>query len=299
MKAVLEDVKLHNGRHSYVAYSFSVPAFEFKWHYHPEYELTLILNGTGSRIIGDSQLPFQKNDLVLVGSGLPHTWYTNAAITQECTAVVIQFSERFLQPFLSLSEFGPIAKLLDDASRGIYFKQDKAIIDEITSLPGATSMFRITKLLNILQLLANKKRNYLSQKAFTILQSTKTQNRINEVCQFVHEHANENITVDQVAQKVYLSKSAFCKFFKRVMKVTFSDYVNDIRIANACRLLSSSDLTIKEIALETGFESLTYFNRVFSKKKECTPSEFRKNKSLTHPTRRFPDAAATTFVAQQ
>ncbi len=276
MKPVLEDIARHKGHHSFVAYSFTVPAFEFKWHYHPEYELTLIVKGSGNRIVGDSHLPFTENDLVLLGPGLPHTWFTKTEPAQECKAVVIQFSAAFLEQFYGLPEFDAIASLLKESSRGIYFKQDKSLTAEILQLPDATTIFRVTKLLDILQGLAAKKRHYLSQKIFSITQRTKTQHRINDVCKFVQDHAHLPITVEQVAQQVYLSKSAFCKFFKRIMNMTFSDYVNDIRVANACQLLSTSDLSIKEIALETGFESLTYFNRVFSKKKKCTPSTFRK-----------------------
>ncbi len=277
MKPVLEDIALHKDSHSFVAYSFTVPAFTFKWHYHPEYELTLIIKGSGNRIVGDSHLPFTEHDLVLLGSGLPHTWFTPADKEQECKAIVIQFSEAFLQQFYSLPEFDSIAELLKDSRWGIYFKQDKSLIHEMLQLPEATGIFRVTKLLTILQQLATKKRHYLSQKIFSITQRSKTQHRINEVCQFVQEQANHPISVEEVAQRVYLSKSAFCKFFKRIMKMTFSEYVNDIRVANACHLLSTSDLTVKEIALDTGFESLTYFNRIFSKKKKCTPSAFRKS----------------------
>ncbi len=275
MRAVFEDVELLKGEHSFVAYSFAVPFFEFKWHYHPEFELTLIKKGRGQRIVGDSHQSFAENDLVLLGSGLPHTWFTDPGACNS-EAVVIQFSENFLENFIKLTEFRQVHELLQEAKHGIFFQSDETIIQRITDLPQKETLFRITELLSILQLLAAKERHYLSSKDLVITGNTKTQNRINKVCQYVQTHSHEKINIEQVAGMAYLSKSAFCKFFKRVMKTNFSDYVNDIRIANACRWLTSSDNTIKEIALDTGFESLTYFNRIFLKKKRITPSEFRK-----------------------
>ncbi|HMR82639.1 MAG TPA: AraC family transcriptional regulator [Niabella sp.] len=276
MRPTLEDVALRKGNYSFVVHPYSTPAFEFKWHYHPEYELTLIVQGSGSRIVGDSHLPFQENDLVLLGPWLPHTWFSHSGYNGECKAVVIQFSESFLKPFYSFTEFEAIAELLKDAGRGLCFEQDANIIKEITSISETKEMHRVARLFNILQLLLTKKRNHLSQKFFALKQSEKSQTRINEVCKFVHDHAGDSITLEEVARKIHLSKSAFCKFFKRTMKVTFSEYINDIRIANACRLLIFSDHTIREIAVETGFDNITYFNRVFFKKKNCTPSAFRK-----------------------
>src|SRR5687767_14168081 len=135
MKARYEDITSKKGDASFVAYAFTVPAFEFKWHYHPEYELTLITRGHGKRLVGDTYENFEAGDLVLLGPGLPHTWSSNEAKTKSASAVVIQFSERFLESFLKLREFKSIGDLLTSATRGLHFARSKELRDDIERLP--------------------------------------------------------------------------------------------------------------------------------------------------------------------
>jgi AraC-like DNA-binding protein len=279
MKAAFENIETLKGNLAYVAYSFTVPFFEFKWHYHPEYELTLITSGSGKRIIGDSHEHFSEGDLVLCGSGLPHTWSSESLKNETVSAVVIQFSETFINDFVRYQECGDIRQLLERSGRGLFFGDDIAasVGKSVAKLPGQKGVARITSLLKILEKLSGSDATTLSSEFYTASRSKETENRINKVCQFIQDHAAEDITVAQASEMVHLSKSAFCKFFKRTMRTNFSDYVNDIRIANACYLLSETDKPVREIAMETGFESLTYFNRIFMKKKTRTPSAFRKN----------------------
>jgi AraC-like DNA-binding protein len=192
---------------------------------------------------------------------------------------VIQFSETFINDFVRYQECGDIRQLLERSGRGLFFGDDIAasVGKSVAKLPGQKGVARITSLLKILEKLSGSDAITLSSEFYTASRSKETENRINKVCQFIQDHAAENITVAQASEMVHLSKSAFCKFFKRTMRTNFSDYVNDIRIANACYLLSETDKPVREIAMETGFESLTYFNRIFMKKKTRTPSAFRKN----------------------
>jgi AraC-like DNA-binding protein len=279
MKAAFENVETLKGNRAYVAYSFTVPFFPFKWHYHPEYELTLITKGTGKRLVGDSHENFVQGDLVLCGSGLPHTWSSEPFQQENVGAVVIQFSETFINGLTQFTECGEIRNLLSASSRGLLFDEtvSAAIAKSIVKLPSQKGVGRITSLLKILQKLSESEHSTLSTEFYTASRSKETENRINKICQFIQDHATENITVDEVSAMIHLSKSAFCKFFKRTMKTNFSDYVNDIRIANACYQLAETDKPVRGIAMDTGFESLTYFNRIFLRKKGRTPSAFRKN----------------------
>lgn len=294
MKAAFENIESLKGNQSFVAYSIHVPFFEFKWHYHPEYELTLITKGSGKRIIGDSHAHFTAGDLILNGSGLPHTWSSEPSKNQTVSAIVIQFSENFIQDFIRYHEFADIQNLLSKSGRGLFFDAEltSSISKSISKLPERKGILKITSLLKILQKLSETDHVALSSEFYTANRSKETENRINKICQFLQDHSAENITVGQASEMIHLSKSAFCKFFKRMMKTNFSDYLNEIRIANACFQLSETDKTIREIAVETGFESLTYFNRIFLKKKGRTPSAFRKN---LIPEKI--DAIASLFVA--
>ena len=281
MRASYEDIRSRKGNQSFVAYHLDVPAFPFKWHYHPEYELTLITKGSGKRLVGDSHENFEAGDLVLIGPGLPHTWVSNRVRKNSSSAVVIQFSEEFISSFLQHSEFADISKLLAGAVNGLYFsnKSSKKIAEEIKLLPAKKGVEKITALLIVLQQLSMKNPSKLASTFFNSVKGLENEKRVNRVCQYVQKQAREKISLKKAADMIHLSETAFCKFFKRATGKTFSDYVNDIRIGLACSLLTESDKTINEIAYACGFESLTYFNRVFLKKKNARPREFRKRVS--------------------
>ncbi len=277
MKPLFEDIDSRRGANSYVAYRYTTSAFPFLWHYHPEYELTLILEGSGERMVGDSHEYFFPGDLVLLGPGLPHTWVSEMS----SAAVVIQFSESFVAPILQFPECDRIRRLLAQASQGLAFpatgfgKGD--LMASIMRLPTAKSANRITGLLDVLQALAGSRAGAraLASPYFQPA-GKKTEGRIGKVFQYIHQHSAETVSLTEMATLINLSESAFCKFFKRTTGKTFSDYVAEIRIGHACHLLSESDDTISEIAYRSGFESLTYFNRVFLRKKGVRPREFRK-----------------------
>ncbi len=279
MKAAYENVESKKEGASFVAYHSVVPYFEFKWHYHPEYELTLITRGEGKRLVGDSYENFEAGDFVLLGSGLPHTWSSEPNVKDSASAVVIQFSAEFINSFLQYPEFEAIKRLLKASQTGLCFPAEttETIIKKIKKLPERTGIARVTSLLDILQMLSTQSGRQLSSEFFASAKGKENEERINKVCGYIQKHSAESISLDKAAGLVGLTNSAFCKFFKRVTGKTFSDYVNDIRTGNACRLLTESDRTINEIAFASGFESLTYFNRVFLKKKKMTPGVFRKS----------------------
>ncbi|MBD3582493.1 AraC family transcriptional regulator [Flavobacterium selenitireducens] len=284
MKAALENVQTIKGKDAFVAYGFTLPFFDFKWHYHPEYELTLITEGFGKRIIGDSHDNFVSGDLVLIGPELPHTWSNEKFGARKSSAVVIQFTREFSQRFSTLHEGRNILDLLERSSRGSFFPHpDSELIEKILALPDKTGISKITALLEILEKLCGTESTSLSKAAYSGSRNPENATRINKVCRYVYENAAQEISLEQAAALVSLSKSAFCKFFGRTMNTNFSDYVNEIRIANACLLLADSDKTVREIASDSGFESLTYFNRVFLKKKGLTPVKFRDSVAKTRP----------------
>ncbi len=277
MKATYEDIASKKGSESFLAYTLTLPLFEFKWHYHPEYELTLITRGKGKRLVGDSYENFETGDLVLLGPNLPHTWSSDSAEYPTVSAVVTQFSENFIQRFLELDEFDKISSLLTLADRGLSFSDSDKFSKELEQLPALAGVEKVTTLLNLLQKLTSQKHNKLSSEYFRAMKGVETESRINKVCQHIQKHSSQEITLEHVAGLVHLSRSAFSKFFRRATGKTFSDYVNDIRIGKACFLLTETDKAISEIAYETGFENLTYFNRVFLKKKSRTPRSFRQS----------------------
>lgn len=279
MKAKLEELSGKSSSQSFIFYELKVPSFKFLWHYHPEYELTFIVKGKGKRLVGDSYENFNGGDLILLGPKIPHTWVSDKVKNQPCRAVVIQFSAEFIDPLLAYQEMNAIKTLLSKSARGLSFYTRKnsnieSVMYDLTISKGVTSF---TSLIHLLQRLTELKAKPLSSLHFRPLKGNENQQRINKVFQYVQKDFNGKVTLQKAASTIHLSESAFCKFFKRASGKTFSGYVNDIRIANACQLLMESDIPISQTATESGFESLTYFNRVFLQKMGVTPGSYRKN----------------------
>jgi len=276
MKAILEDVKSNQGASSFYAFRYQVPFFQFKWHYHPEFELTYIVKGNGYRIVGNSYETFSDGDLVLLGSNLPHTWSEKLEEGINSEAVVIQFSLEFILPFLVFNESSLIKKMLDNSYRGISFEKDDQLISKIVELTTTSGMDKILKFLSLLDDLSKKQLSPIAPNTFHNVVSKKSEMRINKVCLFIQNNFYHKMYLKESADLIHLTESNFCKFFKKATGKTYSDYVNEIRINETCRLLIQTDKTVSQISFECGFETLSYFNRVFLYKKEMTPSVYRK-----------------------
>jgi AraC-like DNA-binding protein len=277
MKATLEDIRSEKGTSSFYTYRFEVPYFEFKWHYHPEYELTYIIKGSGYRLVGNSYAYFCAGDLVLLGSNLPHTWSGKVDAEESSEAIVIQFSKEFMDPFLQLEEGKAIKQLLEQANRGLHFEDHTTLTDRLIDLTNATGMDRVVNLISILELLSQQSAKPIASNSFHTVASPKSELRINKVCLFIQHNFTNKIALKEVADLLYMTESNFCKFFKKATGKTYSDYVNEIRINEASRLLVQSEKSINQISYACGFETLSYFNRVFFRKKGTTPTVFRKD----------------------
>lgn len=276
MKAELEKIVPGNDKPVLVAYPMSLPYLEFYWHHHPEYELTFKINVSGKRIVGDSYEEFEPGDLVLIGPDLPHTWVSDKKVKDKsCDFVVIQFSGSLFNSFTGLPEFDNIKRLLQSCRHGLHFKNSRPFKELILSLPGKTGVEKITGLIDLLNQLSQQKGRKLASAEYDISQAKNSEPRINKVCTYVEQNFAKPITINDAASIINISPSAFCKFFKRATGKTFSDYVNDLRVGYACYQLIETDKQISTIARSAGFESLTYFNRVFARKKHSTPREFR------------------------
>ena len=276
MKPVLEDIKCNKDASNVYAFRFQVPFFEFKWHYHPEYEITFIIKGSGSRLVGNCYETFNEGDFVLLGSHLPHTWTSKPTEHEFSEAIVIQFSKACIEPFMGFAECQQIKTLLEQSERGIQFHHAQDVLPMLIGILESEGMKRIIKLLSLLEFLSVSSRKFITENTNQIVFNEKSERRINNVCLFIQNHYTSKITLHEVADSIHMSASNFCKFFKKATGKTFSDYLNEIRINEACRLIRQTDHTIHQIAFQCGFETLSYFNRVFVNKKKMTPSNYRK-----------------------
>jgi AraC-like DNA-binding protein len=278
MRAKLETLPATANQQSFACYRIAMPSFELFWHYHPEYELTYIISGRGRRLVGDCYEDFAAGDLVLLGPNLPHTWVSEKTKGNTCEAIVIQFGELFTSPLLQFPEMEKMEKIFVMASKGIHIQPaaNTQLIQTIIQLPNQSPQNALTQLIQILFQVSSCTQRLLSSNHYKHTIGTGSQLRINKVFQYVQKHFKDNLQLTEVAAKLHLSETAFCKFFKRASGRTFSDYVNEIRIAHACKLLIETDKQVSQVAYESGFESLTYFNRIFLKKKNIRPKEWRR-----------------------
>ncbi|HPG10115.1 MAG TPA: AraC family transcriptional regulator [Chitinophagaceae bacterium] len=277
MRPKLELLSHKRKNQSFVCYELTQPSFDFFWHYHPEYELTYIISGKGRRLIGTNYELFSEGDLVLLGPDLPHTWIVEKNKKQLCKAIVIQFSKEFIEPFLQFGELKDVKKMIARSVKGIHFIPGKnsEVAAMIKQMPQFPESRRLIQLLFILQKLTETKAISLNAAEFKTVKGDYTEHRMNKIFQYVQNGYRQTISLKKAASLIHLSESAFCKYFKRFCGKTFSDYVNEIRIMHACQLLVETDIPVSRIAYDAGYESLTYFNRVFLKKKKISPNKFR------------------------
>ena len=251
--------------------------FEYPIHCHPEYEINVVMNIDGKRVVGDSEETFSKLDFVMVGPYIPHVWKSDE---EENRVVTIQFSPELLNfPIMNKRLFTPIKKLLIDSRQGLQFYGPDAerIKDEIMELTRIQGFQTATMFLNILNSLAQAPRRKLVSNMYeseNLIHESKSR-RISKVCRHIEENISHKITLSDAAKMVNMSDSAFSHFFKKQTGISFITYINNLRVAKACDLLANTNLSASEICYDCGFNNKSNFIRLFSKRKNMTPIEYR------------------------
>lgn len=260
----------------------SSPRFPFSWHFHPEYELTLIVESRGTRFVGDRVERYDDGDLVLIGPNLPHTWFSEPHDDEprRHKAVVVQFGHTFLgSGFFERPELAEVARLLDRSSQGLRFtgRTRELAAGELLALRKLGGLDRLLGLLRVLEILSDGRGTHsLSSPTFTPTLDKTRQRRIDRVLGFINERYTTSITQPEAAAVVHMSPAVFSRFFKRTVGRTFVEYVGDMRVSHACRLLIETDLPIVDVCFRSGFNNLSNFNRRFLKIRNVGPREFRR-----------------------
>lgn len=255
--------------------------FDFPVHFHPEYELNLVLNAKGKRIIGDSIMDFDTPDLVMIGPNTPHAW---TGENKNAQVVTIQFHPDFpSDQFLSRKVALPIRELLEQATLGVKFSEQTThnTIDRIMNLSNKTGFDTVLEMLSLLYDLAiSRNRVSLSTASYVKQYDNSKSRRIKQVNKYLIDNIQSNIKIGDVAELINMSPSAFSHFFKKRTQRSFTEYLTELRIGAAARLLIDSEKNISEICYECGFNNISNFNRTFKAQKGCTPSEFRTQQRL-------------------
>lgn len=274
MKEIQQEIIPISQDDLFIILNYHDAKFDYPIHCHPEYELNLVIGTSGNRVVGESKDSFDGIDLVLTGPYLPHVWKTDTLTNH---TVTIQFSGKVLDySILSTNLFTPIKLLLEDSKCGLSFTDASSIAPKILKLTQMSGFESALAFLDLLNSLAQCQRCHLTD-SFNpelIVRQSKSR-RINKVCRYIEENLNQDIRMSDMAALVNMSESAFSHFFKKRTRISFKSYLGDLRISKACNLLATTSLSVSEICYDCGFNNKSNFFRIFAKKKNMTPLEYR------------------------
>lgn len=255
----------------------------FYWHYHPEYELVYVEAIAGIRHVGQHISSFMDSDLVLIGSNIPHLNF-DYGIETDYHQIVVQLKEKFLgDAFSETPEFTQINTLFQRAWQGLSFggKTKQIVAEKLRQIQGLSHFQQLMSLLEVFQLLAvSKEVTELNQQDTSIKLFLDDKIRMGSIYKYIHANYDKTPDVNEVAANVHLSTPAFCRYFKQQTRMTFTDFVNQYRITQAKTLLLKG-LSVSETCYEVGFDSLSWFNKLFRKLTGENPSDFKKRSPLT------------------
>lgn len=250
----------------------------FLWHFHPEYEIVYVEGASGTRHVGNHISGYENSDLVFIGPYIPHLNF-DYGVTTECEQVVIQLKENFLgKDFLNVPEFVEIKKLFNKADYGLSFSGNikQAVGEKLKQLPELNHFEQIVSLLQIFQMFATTNEvTVLNTHPAMNKSFEKDRQRMDGVYKYIEANYYQKLNVNAIAKQAHLTTAAFCRFFKKNTKKTFTDFVNQYRINQAKNILLQ-DKTVSETCYSVGFENMSYFNKLFKKIVGENPSAFKK-----------------------
>lgn len=280
MKVILEHISPDDNSSFRVLHIKDIPISELNWqyHYHPEIEIVCVLRGKGTRHIGYHKSHFEDGALAVIGSNIPHSGFgLNATDPHE--EVVIQFREDILSLPDGEADTQSIKKLLEISRYGVLFSSEikKQLIPKLERITQAEGYSRYLMLLDLLfELSKTKDFELLNTEIMPYTIVSKNRNRLEAVFTYVENGYQEELDIQKAADLANLTKPAFCNFFKKATSLTFVEFVNRYRIDKACILLSQ-EKSIAESCYATGFNNITYFNKIFKKYTKTTPGQFIRN----------------------
>ena len=279
MRANFELLRAHENR-SFRAFERRAARFDFHWHYHPEYELTLIVDSAGQRLVGDNVADYGTGDFVLLGPNLPHAWTSQGRPGGRARhrALVVQFSDAGLpRSLFSVTEFAKIRDLLGRCQRGVQFSRAVARrmeprLRQLTTLRGLQGWLALVEILHDL---ADHAGRELASLSFTPALPERQNLQVQRALGYIEKHYEQEISLAQLARAAGVSAPTVVRLFRKVVGRTFVKHLTELRIGAASRQLIDTNKGIAEVAYASGFNNLANFNRKFRRSKGMTPSEFR------------------------
>lgn len=285
MKLIIERLN-KDVKSSFVLQKDVYSCYPTPWHYHPEYELVLVLKSSGDKIIGDHMSSFTDGDLAFLGPNLPHVYRNSKIYYQEnsdltAEAIVIHFNLDFLgNGFFNIPEMGTISEFLEESVMGFSILGNTRQLvarkmSDMLEMSGPEKIIGLLWILNILTQTNEKVK--LASPGFIQNFKTSGSKQITEVCDYIMKNFTSDLSLNQVAEIAHMSPNVFCHFFKQRTRKTFVNFLNEVRIGYACKLLSGEQYNISEICYLSGFHNLSNFNRQFIRIVNKTPLKYKKD----------------------
>jgi AraC-like DNA-binding protein/quercetin dioxygenase-like cupin family protein len=257
------------------------PYFYNKLHQHEEIQISYIVNGAGTLIVGDKVNYYKTGDIIIIGSQLPHVFESDQEKHKQSHMLTLFFTKNsFGNGFFDLEELSELQVFFKRAKHGFKVNSNQDdIIKGFNGIESATKLERFTILLDLLKILSTCEFKSLSsfiyEKNYTPIEGE----RMRDVFEYTMTNYDKDITLESVANVANMTKNAFCKYFKKYTNKTYGVFLNELRIEHACKLiLSGKNLTISDVAYKVGFNNISNFNRQFKKVKHKTPLIFKNEK---------------------
>lgn len=288
MKSAIQKSIFHKstipGSRIFIARELCENHFDPAWHAHPEYQLFLVLEGTGTRFIGNTIKHFEKGDLTFLGPNVPHLWrnedfYFDNHTEKCCRGVVIYFHNNSIGSLIDKEEMQPLKNLFIKVHQGMEIEGNCAriisdLMLEIIDLRGTESFIQFIRILDLLSKCKEYKLLH-NDLYFSELKETET-DRINIVFNFAVKNFKNKIKLEEVAELLNMTPTSFSRYFIKKTNKTFTNFLTELRINNACKMLSSQEnKNIAHICYESGFNTLSNFNKQFKEFMKMTPYEYK------------------------
>lgn len=259
--------------------------FDPVWHAHSEYQLFVVLEGTGTRFIGDSIKSFRPGELILTGPHLPHVWrsdeiYFEKNSSSKTSGIVIYLNENFLgDHILEKEEMIALKKLFTKSMRGLEFYGPKKpeVIRTMKKLIQLRGLPSVILLLQILEILAGSKEyHYISSRAYDYALEEHETDRLNQVYEYAFKNFRKKVLLEDLAELLHVTPTSFSRYFTMKNNKPFSKFIAEIRIKHACKMLIETDESIAQICYDCGFNTLSNFNKQFKEIMLKKPTQYKK-----------------------
>ncbi len=281
MKSALQKSPIPH-THVFVAKSLKQPFFDPNWHFHPEFQIFMVLKGRGTRFIGDNIKPYKEGDITFTGPNLPHLWRSDGEVGSHNTyseGIVVYFHENFIGDIILQKEEGiKLRRLFKESVRGVSVHGRTAakvqrMLKRLPDLHGFDGVLELFKILNVL--CNTEEIELLASPGYTNSLKEGDTERMNRVYEHVMKHFKRKIALSELAELTNMTPTSFSRYFKAHANKTFSEFVSEIRIGQACKLLIEQKMNASQACYESGFQTLSNFNKQFKSITDRTPIAYK------------------------